>query len=224
MKSPVDGIRKRAAVFDLDGTLVDSMPLVVAMFSHAVEAFRPRPTYAEVMDSLGGPPETCVRRLLGSASSSSFPAACERMIAYEREHFQDVLPFAGSLELLEDLRSVGVLLGIWTGRDRHSTTAILGAHGLEKFFGAIVCGDDLESHKPDPAGLFQLTEALGVKPEETLFLGDTEFDLEGGFSAGVPTFLIDHGHPIPPAIAARASGVFAGTAEAYTAVGLYFRQ
>jgi pyrophosphatase PpaX len=218
MKSQVDAVRKRAAVFDLDGTLVDSMPLVVAMFSHAVEPFRPRPTSAEIMALLGGPPETCIRRLLGPAAASSLSAACLRMLDYERDHFQDVVLFEGSRELLEKLRASGIRLAVWTGRDRHSTTAILEAHGLHSLFDAMVCGDDLDSHKPDPAGLIRSIEILGVNTEEALFLGDGDFDVEGGHAAGVSTILIHHGRTVPSAVTGRALEVFAGTAEAYAAV------
>jgi HAD superfamily hydrolase (TIGR01509 family) len=216
------GIRKRAAIFDLDGTLVDSMPLVFAMFSYAVEPFRPRPTSAEVMDSLGGPPETCIRRLLGASAAPSLPEANARMLAYEQEHFEDVVPFEGSRELLEALHGSGIQLAVWTGRDRHSTTSILRAHGLEPLFGALVCGDDLDSHKPDPAGLLQVLETLGVRPEDTLFLGDTEFDVEGGYGAGVPTIMIHHGRAVASKVAARALAVFEGPADAYAAVALHF--
>src|ERR1700722_1510831 len=95
MKASTNGVRKGAVIFDLDGTLVDSMPLVIEMFSFAVEPFRERPTPGEVVAQLGGPPDTCVAKLLGSEAIGSLSAAVDRMLHYQRGHLQEVREFAG---------------------------------------------------------------------------------------------------------------------------------
>ena len=69
--------KKRAAVFDLDGTLIDSMPFVVETFIYAVEPFRSRPSTEEVLSNLGGPLDTCLRNLLGPVAADSFPAVIQ---------------------------------------------------------------------------------------------------------------------------------------------------
>jgi pyrophosphatase PpaX len=223
MNSPVGTTRKRAAIFDLDGTLVNSMPLVVAMFSHAVEPYRPRPTVDEILSQLGGPPDTCIRRLLGPEAAESFSPAIARMLQYELDHAEDVVPFDGAMGLLESLRVSGTRLGNWTGRDRHSTISVLEAHRLAPFFGALVCGDDLPSHKPDPEGLLRSLDLLGVKTDQALFLGDSDVDVEGGHAADVCTILVNHGRTVPSLIASRAAEVYDDIKTAYAGVLRHFR-
>jgi HAD superfamily hydrolase (TIGR01509 family) len=214
--------RSRAAIFDLDGTIVDSMPFVIEAFVHAVEPYRATPTTDEVLAQLGGPLETCLRNLLGRQALKSLPAAKERLYAYEHGQESKLRPFQGARELLTLLKNEGVRLGIWTGRDRWSAVRILAAHGLTDLFAAMVCGDDLSNHKPDPAGLLRAIELVGAKAEETIFIGDADVDVLGGHAAGVHTIFIHHGRTAPVHIHSRATEVFAEPAEAYAAIARHF--
>ena len=65
-------------------------------------------------------------------------------------------------------------------------------------FDPVVCGDDLSSHKPDPEGLLAIIRLWRLKPKEVMFVGDSDQDLAGGHSAGVPTVAIGHGRRIAP--------------------------
>ena len=216
------GVRMRAAIFDLDGTLVDSMPFVVEAFIHAVEPFRARPLEVEVLAQLGGPLEACLRNLLGPLAKESLGPAMERLLRYEHGQEQKLMPFAGARELLALLRSRGVKLGIWTGRDRWSAERVLEVHGLAGFFGAVVCGDDLPTYKPDPAGLLRAIELVGSRAEETVFMGDADADVLGGHAAGVHTIFVHHGRFAPAHVHSRAAEVFAEPGEAYEAIIRHF--
>jgi HAD superfamily hydrolase (TIGR01509 family) len=216
------GARKRAAIFDLDGTLVDSMPFVIESFIHAVEPYRPRPSVPEVLAHLGGPLESCIRNLLGPEGAGSVAAATARLLEYEHHKEETLIPFPGSREMLARLRSRGVKLGIWTGRDRWSAERILRVHGMEEFFPTTVCGDDLPSHKPDPAGLLRAIELAGVGAAEAVFMGDADADVLGGHSAGVHTIFVHHGREAPASVHSRAAEVFAEPGPAYEAMLRHF--
>jgi len=222
MKSP-PALSKRAAIFDLDGTLVDSMPFVIETFTHAVEPFRGRPSPSEVLAQLGGPLEACLRNLLGPLADEALPAAKERLLKYEHGQEGKLRPFDGACELLASLKARGVKLGIWTGRDRWSAERVLDIHAFTPFFSAMVCGDDLPSHKPDPTGLLRTMELVGAAAAETVFMGDADVDVLGGHEAGVHTIFVHHGRVAPAHIHSRAAEVFAEPREAYAAVERHFK-
>jgi len=206
----------RAVVFDLDGTLVDSMPMVLRAFAHALEPFRPPLSEHELFLRLGGPPHRTFRELIGD--DVHVPAALARMAAFSDDNWHLIQPFAGALGLLGDLRERGRSLAVWTGRDRHSTEKIVAEHRLAPVLHDVVCGDDLPTHKPHPQGLTEIMTRLGVSADETLYVGDADVDVLAGAEVGVRTVLIRHGREIEPTIAAKAWQVVVSPFEAYAIV------
>ena len=192
--------RPRAVVFDLDGTLVDSLPLVLAAIGHAIAPYGRRPE-KDIFASLGGPPALFLGALLPDLAH--LPTALDRMEQYHRENAHLIQPFAGATRILGALQAQ-VQLALWTGRDRVSTEWILNEHRLESFFATAVCGDDLATHKPDPEGLRAILQRLGVQPADTLFVGDADVDVAGGAASGVKTLLIRNGRQVEPQISAQA--------------------
>jgi phosphoglycolate phosphatase-like HAD superfamily hydrolase len=95
----------RAAVFDLDGTLVDSLPLVLRSIAHAIEPFGPpRPTM-EIFARLGGPPERFLPGLIGN--TRDVPAALARMDAYHRDNQHEIAPFPARRQRCRSFVSAG---------------------------------------------------------------------------------------------------------------------
>lgn len=205
----------RAVVFDLDGTLIDSLPLVLAAITHAVEPYGIRPTM-EIFATLGGPPERFMLELV--RERRHLPEALARMETFHRENTHLIRPFDGAAKLLGFLEKSRVKRAIWTGRDRRSTEILLDRLGLAESFGTVLCGDDLDTHKPDPAGLREILRRLEVAATETLYVGDADVDVLGGSACGVETMLIRHGRAIESAIAARAWRLAASPRDAYAAV------
>jgi phosphoglycolate phosphatase-like HAD superfamily hydrolase len=202
-------------VFDLDGTLVDSLPLVLRAFAHALEPFGPRPTM-EIFARLGGPPERVFPGLLDDVRH--LPAAMRRLEDFSRNNDHLIRPFDGVAVVLEQLKVRGARLAIWTGRDRGTTDTLLRLHNLAEFFDTVVCGDDLPTHKPDPEGLREIMSRLKAGPRELLLVGDADVDVLGGAACGIDTVLIRHAREVDGGVRAKAWRVVASPFEAYDLV------
>jgi HAD superfamily hydrolase (TIGR01509 family) len=208
--------RIRAVIFDLDGTLVDSMPLVLRAFAHALEPFRPDLGIGEIFQRLGGPPARTLLELTGDETKAA--EALRRLENFGFDNGALVQPFVGMHAFLETLHKRGLALAIWTGRDRSTTTAILTAHGLERYFAAVVCGDDLLTHKPHPEGMEFILQRLGLRSEAVLYAGDADADVLGGAGAGVRTILIRHGREVEPLVLGKAWRQVDLPSEAYALI------
>lgn len=205
----------RAIVFDLDGTLLDSLPLVLDAIAHALEPFGARPTM-EIFAKLGGPPERFLATLLDDIAN--VPVALQRMADYHDRNAHQIQPYEGVGSFLAGLRLRGIEVAIWTGRDRGTTEILLREHKLGGYFTTAICGDDLPTHKPDPAGLVEILRRLGVQPQEALFVGDADVDVLGGVACGVNTLLIRHARTIAGDITAKSWRTVASPAEAFAVV------
>ena len=206
----------RAVIFDLDGTLVDSMPLVLRAFAHALLPYCGEMTPEEITAELGGPPDRLLRKLI--ADESKVPEAMQRLMDYDLANWRLIRPFAGMHGLLDHLRGARHLLGLWTGRERESTGLILQEHGIAPKLDAWVCGDDLPTHKPHPGGWEEALRQLAVTREQALFVGDADVDVLAGAACGVRTLLICHDRVIDPAVRAKAWRAVMTPAEAYALV------
>jgi len=202
----------RAVVFDLDGTLVDSLPLVLRAITHALEPFGPRPTM-EIFAKLGGPPERFLPGLLENPRDVS--TAVERMGDYHARNQHLIRPFDGVRVVLERLRADGTKLAIWTGRDRASGEVLLHDHKLENYFSTVVYGDDLPTHKPDPEGLREILRRLDVPAQEALMVGDADVDVLGAAACGVDAVLIRHARIIEEAVRGKAWRTVTSPIEAF---------
>lgn len=208
--------RVRAVVFDLDGTLVDSMPLVMRAFAHALRPARGALTEAQIFAHLGGPPERTFEAML--ETEAEIAEAMRRLRDYSLENWKQIRPFDGMHAMLDGLHADERSVALWTGRDRESTGWILDENHITGKLHACVCGDDLPSHKPNPAGLAQALQMIGVEREEALFVGDADFDVMAGAAHGVNTIMITHGRAIEPQVVGQAWRVVETPAEAYAIV------
>src|SRR4051812_28251427 len=132
--------KKRAIVFDLDGTLVDSLPLVLRSIAHAIEPFAPARPTMDIFAHLGGPPLRFLGGLVGD--ERHVPVAAARMAEFHDANQHLILPFEGVRAILADLQAREVQLAIWTGRDRESGEMLLRKHDLSSLFATVVYGDD----------------------------------------------------------------------------------
>lgn len=205
-----------AVVFDLDGTLVDSLPLVLSAIAHAIEPFGPMRPTMEIFARLGGPPERFMPGLLDDPRNVA--EALTRMETYHHANHHLISPFEDVAAMLGQLRARNIACAIWTGRDRESTNWLLAHHNLASYFDMVLCGDDLPTHKPDPAGLLAILRHLAIPAGETVFVGDADVDVLGGSACEVDTLLIRHGREIGPDVSAKAWLSVARPQDAYRVV------
>ncbi|MDQ3814763.1 MAG: HAD family hydrolase [Armatimonadota bacterium] len=185
MASPpqVEGV-----IFDLDGTLADTIPLIVASFNAACREPMGRTyTTEEVVSRFGVPDAAMLRRELQDLP----PAACEQAIEmfhrhYETEHAM-VAAFEGVPELLHALHERGLPLGVMTGKGRRTADITLRMLGWTDIFGSVVTGDDVVNQKPHPDGVLLAARQLGVEPRRCIFVGDSPSDIKAGKAAGMFT-------------------------------------
>lgn len=202
-------------IFDLDGTLVDSLPLVLSAFGHALGPFAPPPTM-EIFSRLGGPPGRIFPSLLGG--DRHLEEAMRRLEAFNQDNQHLIQPFPGVAVVLGQLRARGIALAVWTGRDRESADWLLREHRMAEFFATVVCGDDLPTHKPDPEGLSEILRRLGVSAENALLVGDADVDVLGAAACGVDSVLINHAREVDAAVQSKSWRTVASPFEAYELV------
>lgn len=188
-------MRYRAAVFDFDGTLVDTRePILLGLKRAFATAGRTPPPDPEILRHVGLGLHEVIARLTGPAA----PEEIERLAVDYRAHFDDVAPgrtrvFEGMREALERLRAEGMRLAIATNRTRESLDPMLDEHGLLSMFDVRISAACVPFPKPHPLMLERALETLGVAARSALMVGDTTVDLRMGRAAGVDTCAVTYG-------------------------------
>ena len=175
----------RAVLFDLDGTLINSIDHIVACWQHTVRACLGREmAREEILPTLG--------RALLECFEEIAPGRSEEMRttyrAYQvQTHDTMITLFPGTRETLERLRSAGLELGVVTSKGLPVATEGLDLFNLVTFFNMLVTYEDTTRHKPHPDPLLVACERLGIEPEQALYVGDALVDIQAGKAAGTQT-------------------------------------
>ena len=179
--------RPRTILFDLDGTLVDSVAFILACANHAFEEHGgPRPTDAEWTSKIGMPLLECFRPYV--ASEDELAHLVSRYRAYQLERHDAITRcFEGVEETIASLHAQRHLMGIVTGKTTTLARRSLEVSGLAPYFGVVVGCDSCPEHKPDPEPVRMALRLLESEANETLFVGDSIHDMSAGRAAGVTT-------------------------------------
>lgn len=188
----------RLVIFDVDGTLVDSLAHIKWAMSVAFETCDlPQPVEAAVRGIIGLSLPVAMDRLHPGLSDTALKAlvtAYGESFRSQAEARPETSFFPGALQELQRLSQVEeVLLGVATGKSRRGMDRILSTHKLGPLFQTVQVADDHPS-KPHPSMIETCLRDTGVEARNAIIIGDTTFDLEMGRAAGVGTIGVDWGY------------------------------
>jgi pyrophosphatase PpaX len=172
-----------AVLFDLDGTLVDTIPFILAAVRHAFEGYGSCPTDAEWIAGIGTP----LRAQLASFARSPADEGplFERYREYWRAHHDEQTRcFPGAREAVEELSARGHPLGIVTAKMEQGAFRTLQHCGLLPFVRAVIGADSCANAKPHPEPVLLALSRLGADPSRALLVGDSRHDIAAAKAAG----------------------------------------
>lgn len=177
--------RPIAILFDLDGTLIDSIGLLLSSVRHAFEGFAGRsPTEQEWVAGIGTP---LARQLQAYCSTDEqLEAITARYRTYQRAaHDRLTTVFPGTLETLGSLAASGHPMGIVTSKSNDMMHRALELTGIAPYIKSTIGCDSCELHKPDPFPVRMALGELAYEADEAVFVGDSPHDINAGNAAGV---------------------------------------
>lgn len=186
----------KLAVFDLDGTLVDSAPDIHAALDRMAAA-RGLPPYglAEVIGMIGDGVKVLVERALAARGQDFDPAALDAFTAdYTANAATLTRLFDGIPEALDALRHQGWRLAVCTNKPEAAARELLGALGLLDRLAALGGGDSFPVRKPDPRHLLETIAAAGADPQGAVMIGDHRNDVMAARGAGIPCVFVGWGY------------------------------
>lgn len=195
-------MQQPALVFDLDGTLVDSLPDLRAALNEMLRGIGRRElSTSEVRGMIGDG----IHALVGRALRATGEVVD---LENQRERFQHCYearltrlsrPYPDVATTLASLVESGARLAICTNKQQAATLAVLGGFNIAEYFEVIVGGDVVPFRKPDPRHLLAALEQLGASPDESVMIGDNENDHAAGRAAGTAVILMRYGYlRVPP--------------------------
>lgn len=185
-----------SVIFDLDGTLIDSLPDIHAAVNRLLASEGQAPMgRAEVQSYVGDGAPVLIRRVMaarGMAMARHGELAARMVADYTARSSEETTVYPHVDEVLAALKADGCRLGICTNKPESATRAVLAELGLSGFFEVIVAGDTLPERKPDPTPLLHAARLLGHA--RAVFVGDSEVDARTAEAAALPFILFSEGY------------------------------
>jgi pyrophosphatase PpaX len=174
-----------AVLFDLDGTLVDSIELIVAA---AMNAFAcrpgPSPSEAQIRNTIGRPLPTTFGPWL--VDDDDLPFLIAKYREYQLEHHDRLTSaYEGIVDAVSRLHAAGCRMAIVTSKVGFMAERALVHTGLSTYMQCIIASDSTTKHKPDPEPVRIALERLGAEPGNAIFVGDSPYDMQAARAAGV---------------------------------------
>ena len=195
--------RIRAVLFDMDGTLVDTLPDIAAAVNAALADLGLQPLdAAHVAGLIGNGPRALSRRALDAQpqlDAKQRAALVEPLLAGYAGHYATQAGklgrvFPGTLEGLRELSQRGLKLAVVTNALHHLAETVLARFGIAPYLQLIVGGDRVTRHKPHPEPLWHACDFFNVDPQQALMVGDSVNDVAAARAAGCDVVCVPHGY------------------------------
>lgn len=180
-------VKPEAFIFDLDGTLVDALPDICANVNRALKSlgYDFELSLEETRPHVGGGAQKLAASILGKGMDDPDTMALYHAFAdiYEQHPADFSKMFPGVMKTLDALRKRGIPMACVTAKPARARVQVLNALDLTPYLTHALSSEDGFARKPAPDMLVECCRVMGVKPENTVMVGDTRFDIEAGFNA-----------------------------------------
>jgi phosphoglycolate phosphatase len=186
----------KAVLFDLDGTLVDSLADLTTAVNHMLESLnKPLLTTHDVKNMVGKGARNLVQRAIGTSDPDEIRQGLEIFTEYNAAHIADAsCLYPGIMELLEKLAAGKIFMAVISNKGELLSRLILKTLKIDHYFDVIAGGDTFPEMKPSPLPLVRVMELLGTSAVETVMVGDSINDIDAGIRAGIKTIGCDWGY------------------------------
>lgn len=195
MPSLVDWSNMRAALFDVDGTLVDSVETITLGLGDTIERFAGnRPDDDEIRSIIGTPLKQQIERYRGTAATSEelqeiTAFAIGRFGAYrDRESDHD-----DAIEAMRMMRSAGLKVALITSKNREEVDEFLPRFSGRQWIDGVVCASDVSVPKPNPESVLLACSEFNVLPSQSFLIGDSIYDMQCAKGAGAGSVAVSYG-------------------------------
>ncbi|MEI6653197.1 MAG: HAD-IA family hydrolase [Verrucomicrobiota bacterium] len=206
----------RGLIFDLDGTLVDSLPGIANSLNRTLEGLRlPQHSLHAVRGFIGNGARVLISRAAPQGADDGLLNQIEMEFKadYDRTWPTGSAVYPGVAGLLEELQRRGIPLAVLSNKTHAFTTAMVGALFPNISFAAVLGQRPGTPHKPDPAGAFEIAATLGVPPSACMIIGDSTMDLETARNSGMRAVAVTWGYHDREALLATAPDAVIETPE-----------
>lgn len=185
-----------AVLFDLDGTLVDSLGDLTEAVNHVMEALSlPLLCENDIRIRVGKGSRNLLQQVLPDFSEADIDRALAMFLAYSREHIADKSRlYPGILDSLRVLAASGTKTAVITNKNEDLCLLLLHDLGIDSLFECACGGDTYPERKPSPLPLLKTAEKLGVPPRDCVMIGDSINDVESGRGAEMRTIACTWGY------------------------------
>lgn len=181
---------KKAVLFDLDGTLLNTNKLIIESFKHTYKTHLDfEVSESEIISSFGEPLSTTLSRY----AKNGLQEMIETFRVFNYENHDNMTEIINGVEdTLEELATKGHKLGVVTSKRELMVKKGLKLFNIEKYFDIVITPEMTNLHKPNPEPIYKACEYLEISSKETIMIGDSIFDILCGKNAGSETCLVNY--------------------------------